>query len=191
MNILQTGATIILLTMIMYFIMVNVFERQESPLLSEGQINVKASAQQTAEYVGHKVAELAGGIRSTLGINNRLPIEGINTDTSSPITGVNVQPGQPVFDTTALGSAQYNAEAKGLLPQNHELFEKSADFTSDVTNINQFYKNNPELFHKSHTYVPNVADWDQRGQEMINEILQSGGSGGINPSNFEHNFTRL
>ena len=65
----------------------------------------------------------------------------------------------------------YNKDATGILPVNHKKFESSANFTSDVTNLNQFYNNNPEIFHKedssSSVYVPNPSDWDAQSKALF------------------------
>jgi hypothetical protein len=173
MNFLQKGAIIILLTLAIYFVMVNLVTQPDMPLPTEGRVNTGNVAR------GGDIRDNVSGDR-------------VNTSTGPPITGANVQPERKPFDTKDLASAQFNADATGVLPLNHERFSESgANFTSDITNINQFYKNNPELFHKSQTYVPNVSEWDQKGQELVNKLLQTGGSAIIQPSNFEHNFTSL
>jgi hypothetical protein len=175
MTILQTGATIILLTMIMYFIMVNVFnvfEQPTVPLISEGLISSSIFKPITEATVKLKPAfnPTPKVLESRAGVSE------------SPGTGASAE----------LGSSLYNVNAHGVLPLNHDRFDAVADFTSDLTNINQFYKNNPELFHKSTTYVPNVADWDQKGQEMVNKILGNQNQlTEIQPANFETNFTSL
>jgi len=186
MNVLQTGATIILITMIMYFILVNLFEHPVLPVVSQGFVT---------EALKRKVHTVKDNIlssnivKATLQINNKLPVSGINTDTGEPITNTIVQTVQQPFTKTVV-SAVYNSDTQGILPNNHKVYEKDADFTSDITNINQFYINNPELFNKGSSYTPDVAGWEQKSKDMVNNILQTG-AGYINPSNFEHNFTSL
>ena len=183
MNVLQTGATIILITMVMYFIMVNLFEHRVLPVASQGFVKDTVSKARTVKdnIISSNI------VKATLQINNKLPVSGINTDTGEPITNTIVQTAQQPFITKNL--AVYNADTQGILPQNHKVYEKDADFKSDITNINQFYINNPELFNKN-SYATDVAGWDQKSKDMINNILQTG-AGDINPSNFEHNFTSL
>ena len=186
MNVLQTGATIILITMVMYFIMVNLFEHRVLPVASQGFVKDTVRKARTVKdnIISSNI------VKATIQINNKLPVSGINTDTGEPITNTIVQTVQQPFITKNIASALYNADTQGILPQNHKVYEKDVDFKSDITNINQFYINNPELFNKNSSYTPDVAGWDQKSKDMINNILQTG-AGNINPSNFEHNFTSL
>lgn len=91
-------------------------------------------------------------------ITNRLP-ENPDTFLEAPVNSdAGVHPGTSIF----------NKDATGVFPQNHDLFEKPADFGSDVTNIKQFYTNNPEVFGKilGTAGVTNVADWEVKTKEM-------------------------
>lgn len=179
---LRTIATILLLTLVSYFIMVNVFDK---PTLIKTANEVPMEAE---------LSNIDENIRVELGISNELPIEGNNNYNSGTHTRTTV--GGPVGEgsgSNLTSASTFNETQQGVLPSNHDLFEKTANFDSDVTNINQFYKNNPEIFDKSvgGAYVPDVTKWDSQGQQMFNEVSQSGGGGAINPSNYKNNFTKL
>ena len=79
----------------------------------------------------------------------------------------------------------FNANAKGVLPQNHMLFDAPANFGSDVTNISQFYKLNPEMLQRTigSPGIQSVADWESQANQMVNNIDL--GSGPLKPANFE------
>jgi hypothetical protein len=81
--------------------------------------------------------------------------------------------------------SMYNENATGILPSNHSKFETPADFSSDTTNLSQFYKNNPELFHPDQD-IANPASWDQSGQDMFMEKENERNDKGIIGYNFEH-----
>ena len=79
----------------------------------------------------------------------------------------------------------FNPTAKGVLPQNHMLFDAPANFGSDVTNISQFYKLNPEMLQRTigSPGIKSVADWESQANQMVNKIDL--GSGPLQPANFE------
>ena len=108
-------------------------------------------------------------------------VSGLSSDkVAAPQTSVTGQ--QP--DSQVLGSAAYNPDAVGVLPLNHDNFEKPATFGSDVTNINQFYRSNPEVFHgKARVNVPNPADWDSQASAMFS-ITDNAPQGPINAYNY-------
>lgn len=169
MEILQHLAVIVLLTMLLYFVLVKVMGSKEHLVVSEGKIN---------EYI-YNPPDI---------IDNKLPsvIEGLNLDVG---THARTTTGEAIGDmytpnTTTL--SVYNENEQGILPQNHDLFEKPANFASDVTNISQFYNNNPELFHRSQNavHVPNAADWDERAKGLFAEQANQV-QGPINAYNFE------
>jgi hypothetical protein len=98
-----------------------------------------------------------------------------------------------VFDASVHnGSSVFNPNSIGILPQNQDIFEKQANFGSDVTNIKQFYQNNPEVFSKilGTNTVTNVADWERKSKEMFQSVQQNS-SGPIQAANFEDNFAPL
>lgn len=162
MDLIQTTATIALLTLLAYLIMVNILERTRSaPIKSDGEI--------------------------TAGISNRLkevPIEGINTDFGFH-TRTNLGEPAPPGGENLTQLAVFNEHANGVLPQNHDLFEKPANFGSDVTNINQFYRNNPDIFERSMTTAPDAAEWYSQSQEMFNQLTHEAPNAQINAWNFE------
>jgi hypothetical protein len=97
--------------------------------------------------------------------------------------------------STHAGTSVFNPHAIGVLPQNQDIFEKQADFGSDVTNIRQFYQNNPEVFSKilgsqNQTQVTNVADWEHQSKEMFQSIQQKS-AGPIQAANFEDKYSPL
>lgn len=168
MDLFQSLATVILLTLVIYFIMVNLDGRMHV-LKSVGDVKKALSASQTAPAQSAQSAQSA----SPALITNRLPPGG-----PEPLQeGLNV-----AFDPHAIDrmeptvnegsgpnlttSAVFNPEAHGVVPVNHDLFERRADFGSDLTNINQFYRNNPEIFHKSQINVPDVASWNAMSDQM-------------------------
>lgn len=90
------------------------------------------------------------------------------------------------------GTSVYHPNATGILPQNQDIFEKQANFGSDVTNIKHFYQTNPEVFSKilGQNQVTNVADWERQSKEMFQSAQQQP-SGPIQAANFEDNFSPL
>lgn len=207
MDLLQTIATIALLTLVVYFAAVNYINWGKPDLLkTEGTLEVKSNSKSDSNSKSEsesesklepepKINSIEAGIRSQLGITNKLPVEPIGNDYNVG-THSRTTVGGPVGDGNGPNLTQravYNEEAKGVVPSNHDLFEKTADFSSDVTNINQFYANNPDIFDRSvgTAHVPNVAEWEQASKQMFHAMEQKGGGCSINPSNFEHNFTQL
>lgn len=178
MDIIQTAATIALLTLLAYFIMVNIlaYTERTHAIKSSGHIkHTKETEEGTEGTEGTKVA----------GISNRL-IEGINTNVgvhSRTTVGEPVAPGGE--NVTQL--AVYNDKATGVLPVNHDLYEKPAEFGSDVTNINQFYRNNPEIFEKSMTTAPDADMWHNQSQDMFRDLVNQAPNTQIHAWNFEHN----
>lgn len=162
MDLLQQVAVIALLTMVAYLVMVNVFK--DDTLQSEGKLsdlNENKPEPEAPEPEPEPEPEL---------ITNKLPEEGLNLAMGKHTrTTVGGPVGEGAVNTTTL--SVFNENATGVLPQNHDLFEKPADFGSDVTNVNQFYRNNPELFHRQSetgtAYVPNPSDWDAQAKAMF------------------------
>jgi hypothetical protein len=80
---------------------------------------------------------------------------------------------------------------RGPAASNSDLFEKTANFGSDVTNVAQYYKNNPELFNRvTVTSAPDAAAWDHQSDKMHREHLKERSSI-LYGYNFEDNFTKL
>ena len=140
MHIAQTLFFGALLSIVVYFILSNIFK--DTSLKTPGTLS-----------------ELKESPAAPLHITNRLPetpdsfIEASANGDAALHAGVSI----------------YNKDATGVFPQNHDLFEKPADFGSDVTNIKQFYSNNPEVFGKilGTAGVTNVADWEMKTKEMF------------------------
>lgn len=191
MDALRTLAIVALLSMLIYVVLVNIFSKKEA-LHTEGILYASEEA-----YIKAQLGLPGSSSSSSTGISNKLQgtIEGLSLSTGSPVSHLddraavreNVTGSDPAY-----GSALYNPEEKGILPVNHDLFEKTADFGSDVTNINQFYRNNPEVFEiqKSPVYVPNAAEWDEKSRSMAESQRQSGG-GQIHAANFAEKFAPL
>ena len=225
MDLIQSAATLALLALLIYFVMVNVDpSRKIKPLRSAGDVQeaeqklielqnaqvqekTKAVQQQApSEPQGEPFASNSDMItnRIDLDSNKAIPSTGITeqafihdnpgTNVESPhariVLGGNsgaclssTEKGKCNTDDTQIHSV-YNKQAKGVLPSNHDIFDKPADFGSDVTNINQFYKNNPDIFEKSHINVPNVTEWSDQGKQLYNAVANSK-QGPINAYNFE------
>lgn len=222
MDLLQQLALLVLGSMVVYLAMVNLFGKDPA-IKSPGQIDLgpmgklqtETSAatsqahpvmnhphnQDTHISIGHDIDSAHQKADEQELITNRLPL-GQNSSmingSAAPLGnsmglehGFNTgrDPIKPVLTTSSV----FNEHATGVLPQNHDLFDKPADFGSDVTNINQFYRNNPELFHqgnqnggasKGAAYVPNVSDWEAQGhamqQQMANQPQEE-----VNAYNFD------
>jgi len=182
MDLIQQVAVIALLTMVSYLIMINLMGKEQA-LESEGKLS-----DLQAEQADNEQKQLNVPVQEL--ITNKLPTaEGLSLNLAMG-THARTTVGGPVQDgtvnTTTL--SVYNENEAGILPQNHDLFEKSADFSSDVTNVNQFYRNNPELFHKQSqtgvAYVPNPSDWDAQAKAMFS-IKENEAEGPVQAFNFE------
>ena len=169
MDLFQSLATVILMTLVIYFIMVNLDGRMRT-VKSGGDIREAMRASSTTP--GASSTTPGASSTAACAITNRLPpqgpalVEGLNT-AFNPHSIERMEP--TVNDGTGPNlttSAVFNPEAQGVLPVNHDLFERRADFGSDMTNINQFYRNNPEIFHKSQINVPDVASWNLMSDKM-------------------------
>lgn len=218
MDLIQSVATITLMTLLIYFIMVNILEKTSS---TKNAIPASGTIGSTGTGAGAEAEA-----ESTKSIKVKVPValEGLAgydpsdpSDPSDPQSEVvmTVAPGAEeeavrsitnklnlkmgFHDRTTIGGpaptggenvttlSVYNEKQKGVLPSNHDLFEKPADFGSDVTNINQFYKNNPDVFNKSNNYVPDTVSWENQGQELYDNLISDKHQGPINASNFESN----
>lgn len=200
MDLIQTVATITLMTLLIYFIMVNVLEKT-SPIRdavpSSGIIKDATGGAEAAKAEAKaETAEIVLPLKTTTGESAGVVVPQV--ETANHITNkLNLNFGY--HDRTTIGGpappggenvttlAVFNEKQKGILPSNHDLFEKPADFGSDVTNINQFYKNNPDVFKRSSTYVPDTVTWEDKSQELYDAQLASKHQGPINASNFESN----
>ena len=181
MDLFQSGAIIMLLTLVIYFVMINIFKGpallKTTGLMGLKEKDIQELDKRTEEEENPSLDEIENGIRKELGISNKLPIEGLKNESD---TG---------SELNLTGKSVFNPDTKGIVPSNHDLFEKKADFGSDVTNINQFYQNNPDVFNKTMARVSDVTGWNNKGNDMYQKILNSNNM--VHPSNFEHNFTKI
>lgn len=59
-----------------------------------------------------------------------------------------------------------------IAPSNADLYEKTADFGTEQTNVAQFFASNPQLLQRDCcVYVPDVDQWNMRGTQMYNNML--------------------
>jgi hypothetical protein len=165
MDLFQSLATVILLTLVIYFVMVNLDSRMHA-VRSVGQIK-------TVLRASNGTTPTSGPAPVPATITNRLPLERLNPQHEGLNVSLdphNIERMEPVVNDgtgpNLTTSAVFNPEAQGVLPVNHDLFERRADFGSDLTNINQFYRNNPEIFHKSQINVPDVSSWNAMSDQM-------------------------
>jgi hypothetical protein len=204
MDLIQTAATIALLTLLMYFVMVNIMDHSESlettgdiaPVIKATEVTEATEATEAEEATEAPIA-LSDIPKAVVGmITNQLDLD-TNKEIPPHLVDVPLRTDMGVHTRTTVGGpaeeggenlttlSVYNEQAKGVLPVNHDLFEKPADFGSDVTNINQFYRNNPEIFERSMTSAPNAADWHTQGKEMYNKLASEAPKARIEPWNFE------
>ena len=165
---LQKIALIGLLTMFFYFLMVQLWDKPK--ITNPNNVQITTHDQP---------------------ITNRLP-ETFNTkfeskcpsnlaQSSSPFSTLGKPPSWDERNELAETPLQGVGKSDSLPKEvNSDLFEKTADFASDVTNINQFYKNNPDVLKR----VSN-ADWD------FPKMPEPTPNAEILGYNFERNFTAL
>ena len=148
MDLIQRGATVALLTLLLYFIMVNIIDRHTPSLKTEGKI-----------------------INTAVGAHTRTVLGPV-----APAGGENV---------TQL--SVYNEHQTGVLPVNHNPQETPANFESvtGITNISQFYRNNPEVFDRTMTSVADADGWHKQSQAMFSQLANQPPNQEINPWNFE------
>lgn len=209
MDIFQTLATIALLTMLMYVVMVNVYDREHIPTSG----NIETPQSNTLElFEGEELMPEQGAASGDVQAASAAPDEGPEAPNANYSTGksvadediVGVNTNVGVFDRRALGEPMpngndnvtdlsvYNPEAEGVLPGNQDLYGSAmANFGSEITNIAQFYKLNPEIFEKSSTHVPNVADWNSRCKEMHLTQEQRPRAGPIEAHNYEDEYSLI
>jgi hypothetical protein len=175
MDLIQKVATVALLTMLTYFVMINILEKMgmnQELIQTDGNV---AGAQLAG-------AQLAGAQQDEC-ISNKLDLDantGFGVNTNVGVTWNTVGEQAPAGGENLTQLSVYNDEAKGVLPVNHDLFEKPANFGSDITNINQFYRINPEIFERSMTTAP-----DAQSQEMFNNLANEAPNDQISAYNFE------
>lgn len=207
MDIIQTVSLLILLSMVVYFILVNIFK--VNTVNTPGTIGLNLNTSNTLNTL------------NTLNTSN--PHLNLNTTTKENMQNLTVplnksEPAHVDHITNQLpqhiqfqkpmkyptpakieldasdtnASAIWNPEATGIYAQNQDMFDKPVNFGSDVTNIKQFYTNNPEVFGKiiGKSEVTNVADWDRQSKEMFT-AAQTSSAGPIQAANFEDNFSTL
>lgn len=178
MDLIQKVATVALLTMLAYFVMVNILEKMgmnQQLIQTEGKV---AGAQVAG-------AQVAGQDEF---ISNKLDLDankGFGVNTNVGVTWNTIGEQAPAGGENLTQLSVYNDEAKGVLPVNHDLFEKPANFGSDITNINQFYRNNPEIFERSMTTAPDAAGWYTQSQDMFNSLANEAPNDQISAYNFE------
>jgi hypothetical protein len=174
MDLFQSLATVILLTLVIYFIMVNLDGRMRV-IKSVGDIKQVLSTTTAPErsQTAPERSQTAPERASTALITNQLPPGGpklLREGLNVAFDPHNIDRMEPTvndgYGPNLTTSAVFNPEAQGIVPVNHDLFERRADFGSDLTNINQFYRNNPEIFHKSQINVPDVASWNAMSDQM-------------------------
>jgi hypothetical protein len=183
MDVIQSLSLIALLSMLIYLVFVNIFATKTvqssgsvidllpTPGLGLGApTSISAPTQQAAPQ--QVQCPPMPGASSSM-VSNKLPESG-------PDASMNTQ--SSIFSATASSTSGINA-------QNQDIYEKQADFGSDVTNIKQFYKNNPDVFSKllCPPTVTNVSDWERQSKELY-DSAQSAPSGPIQAANFESNF---
>ena len=174
MDIIQSLALIALLSMLIYLVFVNLFKD-----------NTVKSAGSVATFTQPAQGPTANPAAATSGTQGPSPVPLPEKPAADLIT--NKLPSQVQMDASMHpGSAIYTPTSTGILPQNQDIFEKQADFGSDVTNITQFYKNNPEVFSRiiNQNQVTNVADWEVKSKQMYSAVEQSQ-VGPIQAANFE------
>jgi len=180
MDLIQKIASMALLTMLAYFVMVNILEKMDTKsdyVSADGDIARELFTSET---------EASGACGAKAGadfISNKLTGE-LNTDVGAP-TWNTIGEQAPAGGENTTQLSVYNDKATGVLPVNHDLFEKPANFGSDITNINQFYRNNPEVFERSMTTAPDAAGWYTQSQEMFSNLVNETPNGQINAYNFE------
>jgi hypothetical protein len=163
MDIIQSLALIALLSMLIYLIFVNIFTTKAKTVQTSGSL-IEFMTPSSSKPTEPDSVNLP---RSVASITNKLPAAG-------PDAAVNPH------------TAIFSPNTEGILAMNQDIYEKQADFGSDVTNIKQFYKNNPEVFSKilGQKAVTNVADWEQQSKELF-ATAQATNSGPIQAANFE------
>jgi hypothetical protein len=186
MDIIQTLAISALLAMILYLVYINLFK--DTALKTAGSITDVLPPALVAPAKALDDANSRAGPTPVPLITAPAPAE-----TEKKVVSNQLQIQQDA--STHAGSSVFNPHAVGVLPQNQDIFEKQADFGSDVTNIRQFYQNNPEVFSKilngqNQTQVTNVADWEQQSKAMFQSIQQKS-VGPIQASNFEDKYSPL
>lgn len=168
MDLIRSVATVALLSMLAYFILVNILENSSHPIHTTGDISAAPSPGPTAPLPKHL---------------DLVPVDEINKELGTTWNTIGEQAPSGGENVTQL--SVFNDQAKGVVPSNHDMFEKPADFTSDITNINQFYKNNPEVFDRSATTAPNAAGWNEQSKQMFNNLSSQSPNKEINAYNFE------
>jgi len=165
MEILKAISIIGLLTIALYFIMVNLWDNKAIP--TGNRFDQIGQVGQVDQHL------ISNKIKPDTLCDNTLDV----IPTGSP----------PSWIDRNLSGTPFHAEQGTAIPaeSNHDIYEKTADFGSDVTNINQFYKNNPELFNRiTNTLTP---EWDLKQFDNAHSKPVEN----IEGYNFEKNFTKL
>jgi hypothetical protein len=157
MDILKSLSIIGLLTMVIYFIMVNLWDNHAVPTQ-----NVITAVENPSGPLG---VTGEGIISNKLQIN---PEQSKSKSICSNFLPPNSLPSAPSWVDRNLQGEPYHAVTVvgDPIESNASLFDRTADFGSDVTNINQFYKNNPELFNRV-TNVNISPTWDNQKTQLL------------------------
>lgn len=224
MDIIQTLATIGLLTLVIYFIMVNVFETghikssgliglskenfedessvdleeikaQAIAMAQAGELSAEQESQakeQAKEQVS-QAKEQASQAKEQAEEAEEQPISGLNLRMGThPRTGLGEALPNDTYQNVTDSATYAGNEDTPVKPANYEdRTEGPSKFGSDILNINKFYGNNPEIFSKSMTYVPDVSEWDEKGRAMYNSVAQETRDGPICGYNYEHQYAPL
>lgn len=178
MDLIQKLSLMALLTMVVYFILVNIIDiYSQSALTTAGVVSplahavgvITGSPVDQSNIAGVQLGDepFNGKINTALGFHHRT----LNTALEGVV---------PADSGLPKAMSVYNPNADGVLPSNHSKFETSADFVSDVTNINQFYRNNPEVFKKTSVYVPDATVWGEQSHNLQLDRAHEGPVSGYN-----------
>ncbi len=169
MDLIQKGATIALLTLLLYFILVNIIDRhghggQRGP---SGQ----SGPGQRGPSHGLKTEGKHNAISTDVGVHHRTVLGPVAPSGGENVTQLSV----------------YDEHQKGILPVNHNPQETPVEFelVSGITNLSQFYRNNPEVFDKTMTSVSDADGWHKQSQAMFSKLVNQPPNQEINPWNFE------
>lgn len=153
MDLIQRVATVALLVMLIYFVMVNIIDSKSG-------------------FGGHGLGafKTTGKIIDTsVGTHNRTILGPVAAPGGENVTQLSV----------------YDENQKGVLPSNHNPSETPVDFNPGITDVSQFYRNNPEVFDRTMTSISDVDGWNKQSQEMYSKLVNQPNNQEINPWNFE------
>ena len=174
MDIIQKVAIIILCSMIIYAVVINITKK--NAIKTPGNITPVIHPQN--QNVSPSLSHVTPGPS----VSSMPSMSSMHSEPS-----VSSAPSVPDASTHR-GSSIFNPNATGVLPLNQDIFDKPVEFGSDVTNVKQFYKNNPDVLGKilGNNTITNVSDWEQQSKEMHKALEQSGSGGPIQAYNSEN-----